>query len=61
MERSPLTALVSIVVAIAALFLTLGVLGHFVKFLIGSVLVPLIGLALLGIGVVVALRWANRR
>ena len=53
-----LTAFVSIALAIVALFVTIGILGRFVAWLIYSVAVPLIGLVVLGVVVWI---WLARR
>ncbi len=53
-----LTAVVSIALAIVALFVTIGILGRFVSWLIYSVAVPLIGLVVLGVVVWI---WLARR
>jgi len=53
-----LTAVVSIALAIVALFVTIGILGRFVGWLIYSVAVPLVGL--LVVGVVVWIWFARR-
>ena len=53
-----LTAVVSIALAIVALFVTIGILGRFVGWLIYSVAVPLIGLIVLGVVVWI---WLARR
>ena len=54
-----LTAFVSIVLAIVALFVTIGILSRFVGWLIYSVAVPLIGLVV--VGAVVWIWLARRR
>ena len=54
-----LTAVVSIALAIVALFVTIGILGRFVGWLIYSVAVPLVGF--LVVGVVVWIWLARRR
>lgn len=53
-----LTAFVSIALAIVALFVTIGILGRFVAWLIYSVVVLLIGLVVLGVVVWI---WLARR
>ena len=53
-----LTAFVSIALAIVALFVTIGILGRFVAWLIYSVAVPLSGLVVLGVVVWI---WLARR
>ncbi len=53
-----LTAFVSIALAIVALFVTIGILGRFVGWLIYSVAVPLVGLLVLGAVVWI---WLARR
>ncbi len=53
-----LTAVLSIALAIVALFVTIGILGRFVGWLIYSVAVPLIGLVVLGVVVWI---WLARR
>ena len=53
-----LTAFVSIALAIVALFVTIGILGRFVGWLIYSVAVPLIGLFVVGVVVWI---WLARR
>ena len=53
-----LTAVVSIALAIVALFVTIGILGRFVGWLIYSVAVPLVGLLVVGVVVWI---WLARR